>query len=214
MPDGAGGVGFEIDKPRICDHFCSVMKFSFLVIGCAISLILTTGAVAAATPAKTPPPAPAPAEKPDDALPQPATPPPPPAPTIKFDDYLGELTATLKLTDDEKKAIQADYQGDGVLLQNTLNNDAKSPLQKAQEVADLRTARNAKIEALLENGDRKLAFEKVEAKYRVALTELAADGGLAPAPPAAPAVATPPPAPAPAPAAAPAPGTQPPPPAE
>jgi len=100
---------------------------------------------------------------------------------LKFDEYLKELTDTLKLSDEEKKAIQTYYLSDGMLLKNILNNDAISPLQKAQQVSDVRDARNTKIEALLQDDDRQRAFLKVEAQYRVALTVLAADGGLVPA---------------------------------
>jgi len=104
------------------------------------------------------------------------------APALKLDDYFNDLATTLKLSDDEKKAIRNDYTDDGVLLKNILNNDSLSSLQKEQQISDLRDARNAKIEALLHNIDRQQAFRKIEAKYRVSLTELAADGGLAPAP--------------------------------
>ncbi len=106
------------------------------------------------------------------------------------------LGDTLKLNDDEKKNIQNYYLADGEALQGILNDGSLSPIQQAKEVSDLRDSRNARIEALFQDVDRRQAFHRVEAKYRVALTELAADGGLVAAPPPAPAPATNAPAPA------------------
>jgi hypothetical protein len=176
------------------------MKLLFLPIGCLAFLTATFSAFAAAPSTNAAPvnPAPAPQAKsaPADANAKPATAtnaPPVPATAsqpaeLKLDDYLKDLTDTLKISDDEKKAIQTYYLADGTLLKNILNNDALSPLQQARQVSDLRDARNAKINALLQDVNRQRAFLEVEAKYRVALTELAADGGLVPA-------QTPPPAP-------------------
>jgi hypothetical protein len=110
---------------------------------------------------------------------------------VKFDSYIKDLTAELKLSDSEAKQITAYYVADSDKLQQLLNDDTLSPLQQAQQVADLRSARNEKIEELLHDFQRQRDFLQVEARYRVALTELAADGGLtappapAPAPPAA-----------------------------
>ena len=109
-----------------------------------------------------------------------------PAPTgLKLDDYIKDLAAALKLTDTEKKKIEAYYVADGVRLKNILNDDALSPLQQARQASDLRDTRNIKIEALLDDLDRQREFLKIEARYRVALTELAANGGPVAAPPAA-----------------------------
>lgn len=113
-----------------------------------------------------------------------------------LDKYISDLADAVKLSDDEKKEVQAFYQADGTTLQKILNNDALSPLQQAEQVADLRDQRDAKIDTLLQDPLRQHEFYEVEANYRVALTEFAADGGLVPAP-AAPA-APPPAAPAPA----------------
>jgi hypothetical protein len=59
-------------------------------------------------------------------------------------------------------------------------------MQKSEHVSDLRVARNAKVVELLPDPGEQVAFFKVEAKYRVALTELAANGAwvasAAPAP--------------------------------
>jgi len=120
------------------------------------------------------------------AAPAPAAPavPAAPASTFTFAKYLDALKTGLKLSDDEQKQVQAFYLADGPTLQNILNDGSLSPLQQAQKVSDLRDARNGKIEALLENSDeRRREFMAIEAQYRVALTELAADGGLV-APPA------------------------------
>ena len=159
------------------------------LVGSLALLATTTGAFAAAPATNAPPAAPAPASAKAAA---------PAKPASILDDYIDELAAALKLSDSEKKDIEACYLDDADVLKNILNNDALSPLEQAREVSDAREARNTKIEDLLLDDDRKQVFLKIEAKYRVALTELAANGGL---------VATPAPAPA-APAAAPAkPGT-------
>jgi hypothetical protein len=110
--------------------------------------------------------------------------PPKPADTL-LDKYLKELTDTLKLSADEQKEIQAYYLQDGAQLQKILNDPSFSPLQQAQQASDLRDARDTKIEAVLIGADRVQEFYRIEARYRVALTELAAQGGLVPATPVA-----------------------------
>jgi hypothetical protein len=101
------------------------------------------------------------------------------------------VASTLGLPDEDKKKVEALYVADGTPLKGILDNDALSPLQKAEQVSDLRDARNAKVVDLLPDTGEQEAFFKVEAKYRVALTKLAADGGwvasAAPAKPPAPA---------------------------
>jgi hypothetical protein len=118
-----------------------------------------------------------------------------PAAAPVLDNYMKELADTLKLTAEEKQDIETYYLADGVLLDNILNNASISPLQQATQVSDLRDARNEKIEALLQDVDRQHEFLQIESRYRVALTELAADGGLVPAQsiPAAPAPSATPP---------------------
>jgi len=166
-------------------HFSRTL-FAVLALGVTVH-----GAFAATTPAKTPkaktPPPAAPALAAPAPAPTPAPPTPPPAPAVlgvKLDDYISDLATTLKLSDTEKKQIENLYLADGDPMKTVLNNDALSPLQKAQQVADLRTARNTKIEALLQDGDQQAAFQQLEAKYRVALTESAWNGGWVAAPPA------------------------------
>jgi len=146
-----------------------------LALLCSL-LALTTGAFAAAPNTNAPPAAPAPA---------PAPAPVPGAPTITLDAYLNDLKGQLNLSDSEKQQIQSAYVDDGAALKSILNDDTLSPLQKAQKVSDIRDARNAKIESLLFDFDRKQQFLQVEAKYRVALTLLAADGGQVASAPAA-----------------------------
>jgi hypothetical protein len=102
-----------------------------------------------------------------------------------LDTYIKDLADTLKLSANEQTEIQAYYLEDGAQLQKILNDPALSPLQQAQQVSDLRDARDAKIEAVLIGADRVHEFYQVEARYRVALTELAAQGGLVPATPVA-----------------------------
>jgi len=137
-----------------------------------VFLATNTVALAAAPATNAPPAASAPATK--ETAPVKAA--------SKLDDFINELAATIKLTDEEKKEIAHAYQADGATLNTILNNDALPPVQKAQQVSDLRDTRNAKIETLLQDVDRKQAFFKIEARYRVALTELAANGGLVPPP--------------------------------
>lgn len=181
------------------------------------SLLLATASGAEMVPSKSNPPPPSsspavplnpatgkekkpaakPNAKPAAATPAaPATAPEPaatPATPLKFEDFMKDLSDAAKLTDEQKKEIQNDYLADGVALNGILNDASLSPLQKAKQVADLRDNRNTKIAALFQDADRRSAFFQVEARYRVALTELAANGGLVPAP-------MPPPAPAAAPA--------------
>jgi hypothetical protein len=137
-------------------------------------------AAQAATP--TPPPAPAPA--------------PAPKPTVTLDDYMAALTAALSLSKDEQTSVRTSYLDDGPKLQDILNDPSVSPLEQTQEVDALREARNEKIEALLHDAGRQQKFLQVEANYRVALIELAADGGFfpfsPPSPPPASAAKTPP----------------------
>ena len=163
------------------------MKFSQNLLSCLALLAFTTGAfaVAPATNAPSATASPAPATKTADVkTPAATTPTPPPvaaqapATTGLFDSYIKELTTALNLTDSEKKKITGYYVADGAQIKDILNNDALSPLQQAQQVSDLRDARNIRINALLDDLDRQHAFLKIEAKYRVALTELAANGGL------------------------------------
>ncbi len=171
------------------------MKPSRSLFGCLALLAATTLAFAAAPATNASHGVPAPVnnaadDQALDALPEPAVPTPP---ELKFGDYIKDLTAALKLTDAEKKKIEAYYVADAVQVKSILDNDALSPLQQARQVSDLRDMRNVKIEALLDDLDRQQEFLKIEARYRVALTELAANGGLvAAAPP--PAAASPAPA--------------------
>jgi len=137
---------------------------------------MATGVSGAVTPLPAQPPAPSPVVAP---APPPLAP-EPPGSHLKFDDYINELTSALKLSDDEKKAIVSFYQSDGTQLKAILDNDSLSPLEQDRQVSDLRAARNAKIDALLGSTDRMAAFLKIEAKYRVALIDLAGDGGLLP----------------------------------
>jgi hypothetical protein len=109
---------------------------------------------------------------------------PPPAvqpPGLKLSTYFDELKTDLSLSDSEQKDIETYYMEDGPTLKDVLNDSSISPLQQAQKVSDMRDARNAKIEALLDDPNRQRDFMQIEARYRVALTELAAEGGLVPA---------------------------------
>jgi hypothetical protein len=111
------------------------------------------------------------------------TPAPSPKPTVTLDDYIAALTTAAALSKDEQSAITTSYLDDGPKLQGILNDPSLSPLEQTQEVDDLRQVRNVRIEALLHDAGRQQKFLQVEALYRVALVELAADGGLAPSAP-------------------------------
>jgi len=178
----------RVDKTGFCDQFCRQpdeslpMKFLPSLLAAATLPALSTGAWAAKPAAPLPPSV----LEQRPAIPAPA-PAPPSAPAgFTLDKYLGDLAATLKLSDADKKEVEALYVADGDPLKAILNNEALSPLQQAEQVSDLRDTRNAKIEGLLLDIDRQREFRKVEAKYRVALTLLAADGGLVAAPTPAP----------------------------
>jgi hypothetical protein len=106
----------------------------------------------------------------------------PPAPPI-LDAYLKELNDTLGLSATEKTEIESYYLTDAPKLNSLLNDPSLSPLQQEEQVSDLRDRRNEKIGALLEGVDRRHEFFKVEAVYRVALVDAAADGTLVPATP-------------------------------
>ena len=114
---------------------------------------------------------------------------------LTLDGYIKILTTQLTLSDSEKQEIESYYVADGEKLKSILNDDTLSPMQQARQVSDLRDARNAKIESLLDTLDRQHEFSQIEPQYRVALTLLAANGGLVSAP-AAPAPSTPAPTPA------------------
>ena len=100
--------------------------------------------------------------------------------TVTLDAYIQALTGELTLSKDESQDIKTYYLDDGTKMSQILNDASLSPLQQTQQIDDLRDARNGKIEALLRDVDRQQAFLKMEAGYRVALTELAANGGLVP----------------------------------
>jgi hypothetical protein len=173
------------------------MKLSRSLTGCLVLLVASHGASAATSPAGSASvkkasgnkaAASIPTAAPENKTPAPIAAPPAPASLpspLKLEDYLDVLKDALKLTDLEQKEIEADYVKDGAQLKDILNNDALSPLQQAGEVSDLRDARDAKIQGLLDDWGRQREFLRIEAKYRVALTELAADGGMVAAPPSA-----------------------------
>lgn len=166
-------------------NFFPVMKLLPRLACACLLMATTTGLVAATAPPPAPSPAPSAPAAPPESLPEAL-----PASNLKLDDFINDLAGPLKLTDDEKKAIASFYQADDAQLKTILNSDTISPLEQDRQVTDLRAARNAKVETLLGAGDRMAAFLKIEAKYRVALMELATEGGnITPAPAAAPAPA-------------------------
>jgi len=191
------------------------MKSLPALLGGLLFVSTITGAFAAAPAATPPPAAPAPNAKPAAQK----APPPAPAPeaaapekaALKPDDYFAALASGVNLSDPEKKEITDIYEADGATIQKIGNDATLSPLQKAQQIADLRDVRNSKIEDILHDIDRKKSFHDIEAVYRVDVTVIALDGGLLPPPPPAPAASAPAAAPAPAKGTpAPAQGTPPP----
>ncbi len=160
-------------------------KITPSLFGYLALLFATTLAFAAGPAANPAPPSAAPQNKSGATNAPTATPPPPTpapvaaaAPSVTFADYIKDLTSTLKLSDTEKQEITAFYVADNGPLQKILNDDSLSPIQKAQQVSNLRDARNTKILDLLNTLDRQHAFADIEAKYRVTLTDLAANGQL------------------------------------
>jgi hypothetical protein len=141
-----------------------------LALGC-LALCLTLPAAADAPPT-TPPPAATPTPAPAPAAPG--------TPGLTLNAYLADLADSLALSKDEQTDIKTYYLDDGAKLQAILASPALSPLQQQQQVDDLRDDRNAKIEALLQDVDRQAKFLEIEGTYRVALVELAAQGGLVP----------------------------------
>jgi hypothetical protein len=115
-----------------------------------------------------------PAEPAAAAAAQPAKP-----PASVLDKYLKDLGDTLKPTADEQKQIRGYYAADAAELKKILNDSTLSPLQQAQQVSDLRDRRDDKIKMLLNDPGRRREFFALEAKYRVALVEAAANGAPA-----------------------------------
>ena len=93
--------------------------------------------------------------------------------------YLDTMAAQLPLSAEERAAVKRIYQADGAALGNILKDPMLSPLQQERRVDDLENARLVKIETLLGDVDRQQKFHAIEAKYRVALIEVAAQGGFA-----------------------------------
>jgi hypothetical protein len=127
------------------------------------------------------------ATKPPEApvAPAPATPPPaaPATPSLTLDAYIADLAGHVPLSKNEQTDIKTYYLDDGAKLQAILSDASLSPLTQEQQIDDLRDARNEKIEALLADVGRQSEFLKIEDNYRVALVELAAQGGLVPTTP-------------------------------
>jgi hypothetical protein len=176
-----------VDKFPRCDQFCIETRIEIAIIrsvmkSLSIFLILlaTSGGAFAVTAAKPVPPA-----KPAPTAPAATPAPPAPAEELTLDTYINEVAKALKLDDTDKKIIESYYVADGVQMNNLLNSGDLSPLQKADQISGIRDARNAKIKVLLHDVVLEQTFFTIEARYRVALTELAADKGLIAAPPPA-----------------------------
>jgi hypothetical protein len=106
-----------------------------------------------------------------------------PSPSLTLDGYIADLADQVPLSKSEQTDIKTYYLDDGAKLQTILNDASLSPLAQQQQVDDLRDARNGKIEALLADDGRQTVFLKMEGTYRVALVQLAAQGGLVPTTP-------------------------------
>ncbi len=120
----------------------------------------------------TPPPTTVPAATPAPSAPAKAS--------ATLDAYVADLAGQVPLTKDEQTDITTYYQDDGAKMQAILNDPNLSPLQQQEHIDEMRDLRDAKIDALLQDADRQAKFAQVEEAYRVALVELAAQGGLVP----------------------------------
>lgn len=118
--------------------------------------------------AQTPAPAPAP-----------AAPSPAPSNGVTLDAYLKALSDAVTLSKDQQTNIKSYYLSDGAKMQAILNDPSLSPLQQTQQIDALRDRRNDAIEELLPDPRSLAKFREVEAKYRVALVILAANGEMA-----------------------------------
>jgi hypothetical protein len=172
----------RVDKALPRDHIFLLFPMKILSACC---LLLGVSCPAFAAPTAS---SPAANPKPNDAAPAaaaPAAPAPPPAaaPTLTLDAYIADLASNLPLSKTEQTDIKTYYLNDGAKLQSILSDASLSPLTQEQQIDDLREARNAKIAALLADVGRQSEFLKIEADYRVALVELAAQGGLVPTAP-------------------------------
>jgi hypothetical protein len=100
--------------------------------------------------------------------------------SLTLDAYVAALASDVPLSKDEQTDVKTYYLDDGAKLQDILNDASLSPFAQMQQVDALRDTRNAKIVALLDDAGRAAKFGQVESDYRVALVELAAQGGLVP----------------------------------
>jgi hypothetical protein len=145
-----------------------------LLLGALLPALAAPGNPMPSVPAKAPAPAPS-------AAAPAATPPADTAKSsVSLDAFVADLAGQLPLSKDEQTDIKAYYQDDGAKIQDILGNASLSPLQQEQQIDALRNTRNAKIEALLKDPDRQALFLQLENGYRVALVQLAAEGGLTP----------------------------------
>jgi hypothetical protein len=132
--------------------------------------------VAATTQPPAAPAAPAPAPAPSSSAPTPTS-------NVSLDAYIADLADQVPLSKTEQTDIKTYYLDDGAKLQSILSDASLSPLTQEQQIDALRDDRNAKIAALLADVGRQAEFLKIESSYRVALVELAAQGGLVPTAP-------------------------------
>jgi len=183
----------RVDKVLPRDHIFRTLPTMKIPSACCLILGVSLPAFAAQTapprPANSKPHASPPAAATAAAANPPAAPTPPPAPAtaatpaLTLDAYIADLASDLPLSKTEQTDVKTYYLNDGVKLQDILSDDSLSPLTQEQQIDDLRNTRNAKIEALLADVGRQSEFLKMEANYRVALVELAAQGGLVPTAP-------------------------------
>jgi hypothetical protein len=105
---------------------------------------------------------------------------PTPGSTVTLNAYLSQLASDVPLSKDEQNDVKTYYLDDGAKSQDILNDASLSPFAQTQQIDALRDTRNAKIAALLDDPVRAAQFSQIESSYRVALVELAAQGGLVP----------------------------------
>jgi hypothetical protein len=138
----------------------------------------TTPKSAASKPVATDAPAPVTAKP--AAAESPTLPKPSPGSSVTLDAYITQLASDVPLSKEEQTDVKTYYLDDGAKLQDILNDASLSPFAQTQQIDALRDTRNAKIAALLDDPGRAAQFSQLERNSRVALIELAAQGGLVP----------------------------------
>jgi quinoprotein glucose dehydrogenase len=95
-----------------------------------------------------------------------------------LDAYLDTLATKLPLSAEEEAAIRAEYLAGAPAVHEAMNDRSLAPLEQQQRVDAIEQARDARIDAQLQDVERRHAFHEIEAEYRVRLVDLAARGAF------------------------------------